>query len=116
MSRGERTYVDPAERPRRVPHPETKPPGLGPYTRKFIAGVRVRHPRLPGLKLTRFSACCEIGRFRGGYTSGRGHDLEALSAAGRAHMIAASAPFASCGLTWTHISDAGVAPESDWRM
>lgn len=26
-------------------------------------------------------------------------DLEALSAAGRTHMIAASAPFASCGLT-----------------
>jgi hypothetical protein len=25
-------------------------------------------------------------------------------------MIAASAPFASCGLTWTHISDVGVAP------
>jgi CheY-like chemotaxis protein len=25
-------------------------------------------------------------------------------------MIEASAPFASCGLTWTHISDAGVAP------
>ena len=38
------------------------------------------------------------------------HDLEALSAAGRASMIAASAPFASCGLTWTPISDAGVAP------
>jgi hypothetical protein len=35
---------------------------------------------------------------------------------GGAHMIAArSAPFASCGLTLTHISDAGVAPESDRR-
>jgi hypothetical protein len=28
------------------------------------------------------------------------------------HMIAASAPFASCGLTWTQISDAGVAPRA----
>ena len=69
-------------------------PQLGPVRRRPLAGIRVAQTDVSA------AATRPLGL----------HDLEALSVAGRAHMIAASAPFASCGLTWTHISDAGVAP------
>jgi hypothetical protein len=76
--------------------PETPPMQLPFAQGKLVSGPQpgaVRRRPLAGVGVAQTAVSASD------YTPLGLHDLEALSVTGQTHMIAASAPFASCGLT-----------------